>query len=304
MAKKDKGTFNNVISALAATVKSLYSLAPAAVLAGILLFWLLMNATIQLSDTTIMSVVILIIILTSLLISLKYRLTGEALLGLTAGLLTAFTVSWSMNRFVLFMIAWFAFFGFTTLFWSIKMAADLEQIIRQSSIWIDNYNVEMNESKLNVIIKNSNLQYLDRVSAAKALRILIFRKLPLEISGKTLKSIEMFSSVTGVNFMEITIFYADLYRILNDKQKAAFFTQIDLIFNALRSIPASPDDFLISFRSSFSLIRNNNLDVGLYLYLIEAGFENGVAPDEMHDYIKSVSESKKQSLDRVSKKIN
>jgi len=304
MVNENKGTLNNMISALAAIVKSLYSIAPAVVLAGILLFGLLMNATIRLSDTIIMGVVILIIVFTSLLISLKYRLNGEALLGLTAGLLTAFTVSWSLNRFILFMIAWFVFFGFTMLFWSIKMAADLEQIIRQSSIWIDNSNVEINENKLNIIIKNSNLQYLDRISAAKALRILIFRKLPLDITGKTLKSIEMFSSVTGVNFMEITIFYAYLYRILNDKQKASFFTQIDLIFDALRSIPASPEDFIISFRSSFRLIRSNNLDVESYLYLIEAGFENGIAPDQMHDYIKSVSGSKKQSLDHVSNEVN
>jgi len=289
MANRNKDTLINSIKILSATVKSLYSLAPAVVFVGIILFWLFINTTFQLSDTIIMAVVVLIIVFTSLLISLKYHLNGEALLGLTAGLLTAFTVSWNVNRFILFLIAWFVFFGFIALFWSIKMAAELQQIIRQSSIWTDDSDVNVTENRLNSIIKNSNLQLLDRISAAKSLRILVFRKLPLEITSKTLKSIEMFSSVTGLDYLEITIFYADLYRILDKKQKYDFFAQIDLIFDSLRSTPASPEDFLISLGNSLGLIRSNSLSVESYLHLIEAGFDNGIAPNQMYDYLKATS---------------
>jgi hypothetical protein len=284
LGNKLPNSLYNLANALESTIKSMYALAPAAVLVGLVLAVVLILMSLWFSDITII-IIVLIVIGVSIFIYANTRNYGEASLALVVGLLAAFTVEWKTSHVILFIAAWFWFSSIILLFRSIKLAADVQDIFTQAAIWIDSSNIEETKKQLDEISKSCNLKIMGPIDRAKAMRTLTFHKLPLGLMKTTLGSIEQIAVVTKIDYEKITTFHSNIYEILGPVSEETYHSQIERIFKILLDTPAPPEDFFDAFKRTRNLAMSGKMDVHRYFEALRTGFKMGIDPEEMYEYM-------------------
>lgn len=177
---KKSNTLNEAIKALKSTISAAYKLAPAVVIIGFIVTGILITISL-LFVQILMGTIILLIFLTSLIVYAASKNYGEAALALLAGLLAAFTVDWTWNRYIVFIITVLSFLSFIILTSSIKLAADNESLYRDAALYIDitrSTEIEKQLSEISKSISNNGLGPKDR---ADAIKMMAFRKYQLKL---------------------------------------------------------------------------------------------------------------------------
>lgn len=172
-------------------------LMPGFVIVAILLSGLVI-AVCLISATLMIGCIILLVLMTSVVIFANTRKYGDATLALVAGLLAAFTVDWNAARFFAFVVAWIGFSLLVLMISSIKLAADLERIYTHAAISLSagsSSTLVVSKQLQAIGTKETPLQQLQAVERAEAVRLLVFRKVPLDLIADALASIEIVAAV-------------------------------------------------------------------------------------------------------------
>jgi len=210
---------------------------------------------------------------------------GEAALALVAGLLAAFTVEWTPSRFIVFTTAWVGFSLFVLLISSIKLAAKTESLYRQAAIFIDPLNVDKIEKQLRTVADTTPLGMLGPIERAESVLLLAFRKFPVSSMKYALESIEQLATATQVDPKAITLFLADLCKILDFVPSPMHQQQLEDVFTLIREAPASPEDFFHAFTNTRRLLLSEKIAPTTYFRLLRTGLEKGLSPDDMYKYM-------------------
>ena len=275
---------HNVLKSTKNLIISLYNLAPVAALVT-LIFLINLIWVIRTYPSCNLAIVLIVLIIVSIFIYMKTNDYGQAALGLVAGLLAAFTVKWNTKLTIIFVAIWITFAGFTMLYQSIKIAAKYEDIFRQASIWIDFSNLSDVEKKLKTIPKTSLKGMIGPLEAAEAIRLLAFYRHPIEFMGGTLTSIEMIATLTELDYKRITMFHAELYKMMKSPNELIYHKQIECVYDIVRNTSVPPNEFFEAFEITRKRVLSGEVELNFYFELIQSGLENGYNPNEISGYI-------------------
>lgn len=287
MAKRS--TLFKSLKALKSAVKSANKLIPSFVLIlGVLSFWIV-YLIVNYTPNLITGITALIVLIVSIVVYVTSNNYGEAALSLVAGILTVFSVEWGTEEFIIFITVWLGFTFFAILIYSIKIAAEVEDIYRQASISLagDSDNQGKIEEILQDIGKNAEVEVLDPVERAEIIRLFCFRKMDLKLISQALCSVEMLSVITKVDFKTVALFVADIYKVLDYEPEKKYQNVLDWIYTLIRDTPVPPIEFIESFENTRRIILSEDVNVHRYLEILRDGLESGVDVKEMHEYIKS-----------------
>ena len=282
--KQESSTLNEAFRSLRSTIYHAYKLAPAVVILGLLLFFLLISLSFWFSGL-IMAQVVVLVLVPPLIIYIKTDNYAESIFTLVAGLLTAFTVNWTWNNFSLFLLVWVSFSLLAVLIWSIKMAAKDQVIYREAAIYIDVFRSYDIEKQLRNMADSVTGGTLGPIEKANAIRIMAFRKIPIDSMKYMLEWVQILTTLANLDAKSITLFLIDLSKALDLKPGPGYSGQIDKILDIYRGTPVSLEEFIQSFMNTRRLIISGELDSVNYLKLLRLGLERGFSPEEIYDYI-------------------
>ncbi len=277
-------SFNEALRALQNTLNAAYQLAHAVVITGIILSVIVAYVSLFFIEILQGFNVILIIII-SVLIYYETNNYGEAALALMAGLLAAFTVDWTWNKSLVFMMALLGFLLFILLIGSIKLAAKSEAIYLDAAIYIDVNRAKEIAEQLKKVSDSTPTKKLGPIDKAEAIRIMAFRKISIDSMNYMLKMIDIISVIANIDAKFATLFLITLSRIFDIAPGPSFESKIDEILNFYRESPISREEFVKSFMNSKSLVIFGKVDLPTYRLMLRAGLENGVEPEEIYNYI-------------------
>ena len=286
-----KQTFYEVWISFVATIKAAYKLAPLLI---IMMFGVIFAVTYfsLTSAKLMMGVVLLVVLGVTVIVYATSDNFGEAALALVAGLLTAYSVTWSPNRFVAFIAVWAAFSFLAVLISSIKLASQSESLYRQAAIAIskNNYQVSQKEQELKKIGNDNTVSGLGPIERAETLLIFSYRKLPMDILPAALKAVSILSVITQLQPKIIAAFVSDVYKVFDFAFPEQQEKLVDILYENIKASPVSPIDFIDAFKHSRRLILNKSLEPTTYLELLSRALEAGTPPDEVIEYIEGEAE--------------
>ena len=282
--REKQDTFNQAWQALRNTVSAAYSLAPAVVIVGLILLSILIYISLYFVEM-MMGTIIILIFFISIAVYAASNDYGEAVLALVAGLLAAFTVQWTWNKYVAFIIPLIFFFFFILLTMSIRLAAKNESLYLQAAIYIDVTKSKEIESKLRKLADGMPTRTLGPIDKADAIRIMAFRKIPIESMKYMLGTVEIISGITNLDAKSVTLFLIDLSNAFNIDIGPNFQKEIDKIFNFYRDAPISHEEFIQAFKNSKRLLISNRVKPADYLLMLKLGLTKGVSPEDINDFI-------------------
>lgn len=283
--KDESNTLNKSWQALCNVLNAAYGLAPAVVITGLILAGILVFVSLYFVEI-MMGIIILLIFLISIVVYAASNNYGEATLALMAGLLAAFTVEWTWNKYVVFLFALLSFLFFILLTGSIRLAAKNESLYLQAAIYIDVAKSKEIEKQLRKLANETPTKILGPIDKADAIRIMAFRKIPIESMNYVLSTVEIISGITNLDAKSVTIFLIDLSKALNINLGPNFQNEVDKIFSIHRDAPIFHEEFIQAFRNSKRVLISNKIDPATYLLLLKLGLTKGVSPEEISGFIR------------------
>jgi hypothetical protein len=281
-----KQTFYEVWISFVATIKAAYKLAPLLIIMMCAVIFAVTYFSLT-SAKLMMGVVLLVVLGVTVIVYATSDNFGEAALALVAGLLTAYSVTWSPNRFVAFIVVWAAFAFLAVLISSIKLASQSESLYRQAAIAIskNNYQASQKEKELRKIGNDNTVSGLGPLERAETLLIFSYRKLPMDILPAALKAVSILSVITQLQPKIIAAFVSDVYKVFDFAFPEQQEKLVDILYENIKASPVSPIDFIDAFKHSRRLILNKSLEPTTYLELLNRALEAGTPPDEVIEYI-------------------
>jgi hypothetical protein len=276
-----KQSFNETIRALVNVIKSMYALAPCAVIVGIILISAIIWVTLQWSPLMIATASLLVFIV-SVGILVERKNFGEAMLSLVGGWLTIFAFEWTPERYIPFMTIWFGFAFFAFLISSGRLFSKTEEIYKMAALRIvyPENDYEQIEKRLREIAKTTKLHPIDR---AEIIRIFAFRKLPIDLFEPSLKAVEKFFVITQVDIKTIALFFADIFLVLNSNSNEDILRFGDEICTLIMVIPVPPEEFFLAFKKSRKLLVSQKISLNDYLEGLKKCLTTGISSDEVYN---------------------
>ncbi len=230
---------------------------------------------------------VLVVLFVSIIIYIKSKNYGEAALSLVAGLLTVFTVDWTSKRFIVFIVSWLGFTFISLMISSVRLAAQEEEIYRQASINIsagtDKY--KKIEKDLKQIAKNLDIGVFGPIERAEIIRLLCFKKIPIDEIPFALRAVATISVITKVDYKTVSMFVADIYKILDISSTYGYNWVLDKIYLMIRETPVPPQEFIEAFERSRRLIFSKKVKIENYFEILSSGLELGVSIEDINEYI-------------------
>lgn len=289
MADEVSKSFSHLMRALSGATRSLYRLAPAAVVVLMVLVTTLVLVVILLLPQLMMSFVVLLVVFTSVLIYGTTNRVGEAAIALVAGLLAAFTVQWTAGKFASIVGAWTAFFLMVLIISSIKVSARTELLYLRAALAVSPDDLSRVEKELRVAGGPTPLKMLGPVERAECVLLLAFRKTPVWMMKGSLTGIEQVAVATQTDYKVVASWVADLYRIVGivgeKRRESVPSAAVGDLVSLMIDSPASPEEFFAAFRSTRRLVLSGKMDIDTYIDRLRTGFEKGLLPDEMYQYM-------------------
>jgi len=279
-----KRSLNESFKALGATVKAAYGLAPCAVVVGAALVTAITWITLQWSSLMIGTASLMVVIVSICIFAVRENL-GEAMLSLVGGLLTIFAFEWTAARYIAFMAVWFGFAFIALLISSVKLAAKSEDIYRMASLRLTNAGEDHEpiEKRLRKIGQSTTLQMLGPIQRAEIIRVLAFRKLPIDLFAPCLTAVETLSVITKCDIKTIAIFLADFLLSFSPDSDSDARRLVDTLYDVIKDVPVPPEDFFAAFETSRRLLVSQTIPPIEFLEGLRDCLASGVAPDDVYD---------------------
>lgn len=267
---------------MGSALKHAYDLAPLAVIALILLSVVLVWLTVQWTPFMTGSAVILVLVI-SLGIFVFRGNFGEALLSLIGGLLSIFAYEWTVGRYMAFSVAWIGFALFALLIASLKMAAKLEDLLKQAAIRVadSDDSIEHTLKRLKTIAAMDDSSKLGPIERAEAMRLFAFRNLPIEFFTSALIATGQLSIITKSDVGVVATFVADFFRSFYPETEESAVSLTDRLYNSIRRTPVSPEEYFSAFDKSRRLIVSQAMEPSEFLGELEESLSQGVSGDDV-----------------------
>jgi hypothetical protein len=286
MAKNETPqTLNAAIVSLVNVVQEANHLVPGIVVVGVILAAAVIAIAI-LSVQLMVGIVLLLVLFFSIWVYTSTNNYGEAALALVAGLLTAFTVSWTPGTFIAFAVSWIAFSVAALFISSIKLAGRNQDIYLEAAQALDPSRFELVQKQLQEIAKDKSIRLLGPIKRAEVIRLFAFRKLPIDSISRGLKAVDILSTITRVDHLSVASFIADVYKIFPSSSESRYQNLLDRIYQVIRESPASPEEFIDAFRHSRRIALSGEMSPENYFRNLTEALQKGVAPEEVGEYIR------------------
>lgn len=284
MSKKDG--FYHTFKELNNSLKNLFKGSPSVTFMLFCIGVITTYYVLSFSLTLITGFAVLLVITTSLIVYFNTKNYGEASLSLVAGLLTIFTVDWTVALSIVFIISWIAFTSIALMIYSVSLAAKSEDIYLQAAQFMSNDPEKTDEiqEELEDIAKNLS-GLLGPVERAEALRVLSFRQVPLNQMGSYLKAIDQISAITKVDYIEVSNFFGELYRLMDITPNNQFKPTIDGIYDIIKQTPAHPKEYMEVFKQTRRLVLNGEIELIRLLYGLQEALTRGETQDTVYKYL-------------------
>ena len=239
-----------------------------------------------------MGTAVLLVLIVSLSIFAARGNFGEALLSLVGGLLTVFAFEWTVSRYVAFSTAWLGFALSAMLISSVKLAAKVEDILRQAALRLVEASPELEatEKNLRTIASTTPLKMLGPIERAEVIRLLAFRNLPMNLFSPCLAAVESLSVLTEVETKTITILFADFLLSSTPETDTAARSLVDILYDAIKESPVPPEDFFSAFEGARRLLVSKALSPQEFLKGLRDCLSSGVAPGDVYEELRARSE--------------
>ena len=280
---KQQEYFYEILSSFKSALQSANTIVPSLIVIATV-FSSLVILVFSLSVNLRIALVIIIVLIVSIVVFAGTRHYGEAALSLVAGLLTAFSVEWTIGKFIAFSTAWLAFSLLALVISSIKLAADSEIIYKQAALSVSEFGKDTNvlvKDLQQIGQKGTQLRQLGPIARAEIIRLFAYRKIPIDAMKDLLSSVEVLSVVTRVDYKDVTLFMADTYRMTQSDPSKQYHFTINSIIDIIRSSAVPPEDFIKAFNLSKRLILLKIMTPEIYFIKLKENLEGGVAPDDM-----------------------
>lgn len=279
-----KQSLNDSFKALGSTIKAAYDLAPLAIITGVSLTVGIVWVTLQWAPL-MMGTASLLVVLVSLCIFATRGNFGEAMLSLVGGLLTIFAFEWTPARYVAFITVWMGFAFAALLISSIKLAAKAEEIYHMASLRLSDPSDDHSAivKQLRKIGASTSLNMLGPIERAEIIRVLAFRKLPIELFEPCLNAVETLSVITKCDIKTIAIFLADFLLSFVPDSNSDARRWVDTLYDVIKDVPVPPEDFFAAFESSRRLLVSQTVSPTKFLEGLRDCLTSGVSPSEVYD---------------------
>ncbi len=282
-------TLLQALRELKGTLQAANRIVPGCVVVGLIL-----SATVVFVTTSslqwMIGLVVLLVLFFSFLIYASTQNYGESALALVAGLLTAYTVDWTVGKFTAFVFAWAGLSLGALLLSSVRIAAKVEEIIVDAANVIGDGDRKELRKRLEAISKKAETKMLGPVERAELIRLFAFRRLPIESMVYALRATEVMTVITGANHDIVGAFVIDVYKIFKSDPGPRFNNLLDRIYAHMRASSVSPSEFIEAFRDSrFVALSSDNSPEEYFHKLIEA-LSRGVSPNEIGEYLRNAEE--------------
>ena len=280
--RKILGSIHNSWAALISLLKTLYKGMPILMISFTLLMVFLAekigsNTTFQIGMLTV------VIFLSAIAVYFKSKKYGEAVLALSAGLFTVYTVTWTPSLFISFIVVWVMFTIVVFLTTSIKLSSTIQSIYMEATfaIKLPQLSNKECEKQLQVISNDLKDSIIGPVERAETIRVFAYKKISLDDMKIGLKWVNIFFSLTRIPYLTLADFVAVVIKnasIINKKITADKI--FEHIYSGMRNAPVTPQDYIDAFqRTRHLLIRNKT--VVLYFDTLNRYFDTGISPDEI-----------------------
>lgn len=279
-------SLSDSFKALCAAIKSLYKLMPLLIITFVSS---VMYLSVKLATSTSWMVCILsfVIVLSSLLVYFKSKNYGEAVLALSAGLLTVYTVNWTLSLFIGFITVWLLFTVVVFFIISVRLAAKIETIYIDCTVGL-NIPKEQTKAaikqleKISGSLENSVLSPEER---AEILRFFSFRKVSIENMPVALKWVHIYYVITKINYLDLASFVVAVIKNTYVLDEGFSIDRIfDYIYSAMRDTPVSPQEFIDAFlKTKYILAATQNTI--LYFDTLKDFFATNQPYDKLEDYV-------------------
>ena len=279
-------SLSNSFKALISLLKTMYKGMPVLmVVFTISVVYLLTQLAIN--TTAMVCILSLVIAISSICVYAKSRNYGEAVLALSAGMLTVYTVTWTLPLFFGFIIVWVLFTIIVFLIMSVRLASNIESIYLEASFSLNNtaYTDTQKKKKLEEISNSLKDSILMPEERAEIIRFFCFRKVEIEIMPIALKWVNIYFAITKIPYLDIASFVTEVIKntALFDAG-AAIDDVFDFIYIGMRDTPASPLEYIEAFKKTRYILASTKNTI-LYFKTLNDFFYKGQMTSDIEKYV-------------------
>ncbi len=281
-------SINNSWMALISLIKTLYKEMPALMIIFTLLMFYIAekigsNTSLQIGMLTA------VIFLCSIAVYIKSKNYGEAVLALSAGLFTVYTVSWITSLFISFIAIWVMFTVVVFLTSSIKLSSTVQSIYMEASFASKHLNLSEKECEKQFQKISNSVEgcIIGPVEIAEIIRLFAFRKISLSDMKTGLKWVNILFSLTRIPCLILANFVAAIIKnasILNQITSDSIF---EYIYSGMRNSPVTPQEYIDMFQQTRHLLIKHK-DAVKYFEVLNKYFDSGTSPNDIEMYFSKV----------------
>ncbi len=280
---KDKKILDNIHNSWMALISLLKTLYKGMPLLMVTFTFLTIFVAEKISSNTTFQLGMLtsVIFLSSIAVYFKSKNYGEAVLALSAGLFTVYTVTWTTSLFISFIVVWVMFTIVVFLTTSIRLSSAIQSIYMEATFAIKHPQLSDKECEKQLQAISDSLKdcIMGPVEKAETIRVFAYRKISLPDMKMGLKWVNIFFSLTRISYLTLADFVAVVIKnasILNQRITGDMI--FEHIYSGMRNAPVTPQEYIEAFQlTRHFLIRNKN--IVLYFDTLNTYFDSGSSPD-------------------------
>ena len=279
-------SLNNSYRALISLLKTMYKGMPVlmVVFAALVVY---LSTLLAINTTSMVCILSFVIVISSVCIYAKSKNYGEAVLALSAGLFTVYTVTWTLSFFLGFIIVWVLFTITVFLITSVRISSNIESIFLEASISLHNtaYTDKQMKKQLEEISNSLKDSILMPEERAETIRLFCFRKIEIDKMSIALKWVNIYYAITRLPYLDIATFVSDVIKNTSIFDSGASIDDVfDYIYTGMRDTPASPLEYIEAFKETRYILASTKSTI-LYFKTLGNFFYTGQPTSDIRDYV-------------------
>lgn len=279
-------SLSNSCKKLVALVKTMYKNMPVLMVTFTALI-VFLATQLAINITGMLFILSFLILFSSIFVYVNTKNYGEAVLTLSAGLFTVYTVKWTLDLFLGFIIVWVLFTISVFLIIALRQATNIENILLEATILLHNSEFTNTEIKqqLEEISNSSKDCILMPEERATIIRLFCFRKIEIDRISIALKWVNSYYTITKIPYLDIASFVTEVIKNTSVLNAGATIDDIfDYIYVGMRNTPASPLEYMEAFKRTRYILASTKNTL-LYFNAINKFFYTGQRTSNIEDYV-------------------
>jgi len=280
-------SLSNSCKRLISLLKTMYKNMPVLMVAFTFLV-VYLSTQIAFNMNVMVCILSFVVVASAIIIYVKTENYGEAVLALSAGLFTVYTVTWTLSLFLGFISVWVLFTVIVFFITSIRSISNIESILLEASMLLHNaeFTDEQIMRQLEEISNSLKNCVLMPEQRATIIRLFCFRKIEIDRISIALKWVNIYYSITKIPYLEIASFVTEVIKNTSVLNAGATIDDIfDYIYVGMRDTPASPLEYMQAFKRTRYILASTKNTL-LYFNSINKFFYTGKSSSIIEEYVK------------------